>query len=576
MKNLKTVALKLFLVVFIFLLVGCSVAAPVSTPISEFSSNLTPTQSSTQPSTMTFKANISLSEEIGDPPVSNSIKTIELKFSEPLDPSTASENVALFILDGAGKAIEQPIYIRIDPDKPDLLLINTNPVLEFPEGQEFQLVIGTALKAASGHSMEKEYSGYFATNSTFSLTNAAKENIPRTQIVVISDIHLGIDDRFAEINKNRQPLVDFLTALKNSPEVKELVIAGDLIDTWFLPMDYEIPQPESTFVDQIAANNQMIVDAVNAIIQADEIKVTYVPGNHDITVTEADIDRIFPGINQARDSVQGLGEYVSGVNSEIVIEHGHKYNFFVAPDPISNRDITNNGTSILPPGYFFTRIATSSVVEGRPLTGNTFPEITVDKEDVSQYQTYLYFMIWKAILSDFPVSESFSDQVIKTNIDGFTQTYAINDLIPQVDPTTGKLDSVLFKGIAETWDARQTANGVQAKLSVEEAIAGAASVGETDIQAKLQYFDLDASKRIVVFGHTHAARIIPFSNLIGQKTIYVNSGTWVDLSRGYPGMTFVVITENTSESALTFVNLYQYTGASRVTQWEDAQAIIAR
>ena len=59
---------------------------------------------------------------------------------------------------------------------------------------------------------------------------------------------------------------------------------------------------------------------------------------------------------------------------EIVIEHKHRYNFSVAPDPISNRSITPSD-SILPPRIFFSRIAVNSIIEGHPKAGDILSEI---------------------------------------------------------------------------------------------------------------------------------------------------------------------------------------------------------
>lgn len=531
---------------------------------------------SSQTGSLQVHALIAMSEDPENLPVLDSVTTINLKFSEAIDPASTRGNVQLFRIDGTGAAIEEPIYLRMDSDQPGLLVLNRKPVNRFPEGEAYKLVVKSGVKSLTGAVLDKDFIRYFATNTSFNLAKAPSANPRRTQIVVISDIHLGIDDRIAEINHNRKPLADFILGLKAMPTVRELVIAGDLIDTWFLPMDYTMPEPESRFADLIAGNNRIIVDAINSVIAEGAIKVTYVPGNHDITVTEADISRIFPGINQARDAVQGLGEYITGDQSEIVIEHGHKYNFFVAPDPISNRAITKNTTSILPPGYFFTRIATSSVIQGKSASGNTFPAVTFDRNDSSQYLTYLYYMTWKSILATLPVRESFSDKVITTNLDGFTEKYSVNDLLPRVDPASGKLDMVLYKGIVDTWDARQEANGVKVKVPVAKAITDAADSRITDIQSKLQYFDLDAGKRIVVFGHTHDARVVPYANLAGKKTIYANSGTWIDHPLGYPGMTFVVITEPAPDSALSVVNVYQYLGGTDVSQWGEGQAIMNR
>jgi len=558
MKNKKLIIV-ISLLLFIFMLPACS---PLQTSSVKNAATV-----------MTVESNISMSDNSGNPPVNDSVQTVTFTFSEPLDPKTISGTVKLYQMDSGGIAVNQQCIAKINPDNPKLLDINTENVEKFAEGKEYKIVLSNGLKSTTGLTLGKDFTGYFATNYMLNLAGNTALNNTRSQIVVISDIHLGVSDAFAETQKNRAALVNLLTQIKNSPNVAELVIAGDLLDGWFVPMDYVLPDSQSTFFDSVAANNQPIIDAVNAIITAGQIKVTYVPGNHDLLLTKADLQRILPGINQARDDVQGLGTYITGKNSEIVIEHGHRYNFFCAPDQISNRDITNNNSSILPPGYFFTRIATSSVVEGHPSSTNTFPDVTADKNNASQFGYYLYYETWKGILTTLPVTESFSDKAIKTNIDGYKQDIAINDLLPQQNPKGGLIDVNLYKGVQDTWDKRQTLNGVKVKIPVDIAITQASTFSFTDAQAKAQYFDVDASKRIVVFGHTHGACVLPGTNLEEQKTIYANSGTWIDNAQGYPTMTFVVITPPQSGSAVEIVNLYKYSLDDTITQWGNAQAI---
>jgi hypothetical protein len=276
--------------------------------------------------------------EAGDPAVNNSVQNITFTFSEPLDIKTITGAVRLYKIDSAGNPNEEPCVVKIDPGDPALLQVNNKEAGKFSEGEEYKITISRQLKAQTGQTLEKEYIGYFATNHTFIPGGNPDLNNARSQIVIISDLHMGLDDSFSEFSQNRPALVEFLNQIRNSPNVKELVIAGDLVDEWFLPMDYIMPESESALVDAIVANNKTVFDVFNGIIGDGNIKVTYVPGNHDILTTEADIQRILPGINQARDNVQGLGTYVTGVQSEIAIEHGHRYNFFCAPDPISNRD----------------------------------------------------------------------------------------------------------------------------------------------------------------------------------------------------------------------------------------------
>lgn len=518
------------------------------------------------------KSNVELSENIANPPVNNSVEVVQLTFSEALDKATVQGSVKLFRIDAKGTASEVPCYLRTDYYNPAILSINTKPVQKFADGVEYKIEVNGNLKSKSGATMGGGSSLYFATNVEPAFSGSKKE-VKRNKIVVISDIHLGMDSKFAEINKNFPNLVDLVTKVGNSPDVKELVIGGDLMDQWFIPMNYKTPADEAAFVDAIAANNKPFVDAIVAIIKEGKIKVTYAPGNHDLTVKDSDIARVFPGINQARGSVQGLGEYVTGDKNSIVIEHGHKYNFFCAPDQISIRKTTKNTTSIMPPGYFFTRIATSSIVEGKPKTENSFPLYNVDKNDPEQLLLNYYYMTWKGILETLPVKEKFAEKVIVTNIDGMNDTYAMSDVIPQFNAKTGKFSVNVYDGLVTSWEKRQEMNGVKVKNSAAEAILGANDDDLTDFQAKLQYFDADPSKRIVIFGHTHKAKVVPFENLKGQKTIYANSGTWIDHSLNYPNSTFVVVTEGGNDSPLTFVNLYQYTGNGSVTQWGTAQAI---
>ena len=524
---------------------------------------------------MTVKPNISVSDQITSPAVNDSITAITLDFSEELDSGTVSDNVKLYKLNSDGSLNEEACTVNVDSGNSKLVTISKSAAGEFAPGEEYKIEVGSNIQSKSGVKLEKEYIGYFTANYKLSLSGNPELNSTRSQIIVISDIHLGIDDRFAESANNKEALADFLNQVKSSPNVKELVIAGDLLDGWFLPMDYVMPESAASFWDAVAKNNQVVVDAINAIIHAGDIKVTYVSGNHDLLLTQADAERIFPGINQARDEQQGLGSYITGTKSEIVIEHGHKYNIFVAPDPISNRDITNNNTSILPPGYFYTRIATSSIMEGYPKSSDVFPVVTApDKSDAGQYSYYIYYLTWKGALSSLPVNEKFSDKVIKTNIDGFTKDYSINDLIPYQDSNTGTIDVNLYKDIYNNWEQRQRINGVKTLISADEALAKAADDSFTDYQSKMQYFDLDASKRIVVFGHSHLEQLLTYTNLNGENCIYANSGTWIDKAKGTSTtMNFVVITQPQSGSATELVNVYKYSADKNITQLEKPQAI---
>lgn len=386
-------------------------------------------------------------------------------------------------------------------------------------------------------------------------------SMERNLIVVISDIHLGADPAYAECTKNLTALEEFLTQIRVSSNVKELVIAGDLLDQWYIPAHINTYQgkDQADFVKRIAAANKGVIDAFKRIIRDERILVTYVPGNHDLTITEANVDLILPGINQKRDKELGLGTYSPQGYPKIAIEHGHRYNFFCAPDPFSNQDIAPG--SILPPGYFFTRIAALSVSQKYPPAGDILPVITPNVSgQESQNLLFAYWKLWEWTLNTFYITNKFNEKIIVTNIDGLTGTYAVNDLLPYQTTPGGFIDVDLYKGIQDTWTQRQAHNNVAVPIPAMHAISKSALASETDDQAVIQYFQNPKSNvRIVVFGHSHVPTIQSSLDHLGQKSIYVNAGTWIDVNPHGKTMDFVVITPQVDDCcSKTHVRLYNF------------------
>lgn len=380
-------------------------------------------------------------------------------------------------------------------------------------------------------------------------------------IVVISDLHLGANIEYAEINNNLKPLENLLNIIRTSANVKELVIAGDLLDEWFIPANVDTynGKDQADFVQRIAITNKKVIDAFNNIIQDGKILVTYVPGNHDLTITAKNVDLILPGINQARDNILGLGTYTPTSFPELAIEHGHRYNIFCAPDHFSNQDVAPG--TILPPGYFFTRIATTHVMQKLPAGKGVVTPITPNASgDESQVNLYKYWKLWEWALNLFTLENDFSKKMIVTNVNGFTDTFSINDLLPYQDEPNGEIKVNLYNRIQDTWAKRQELNQVEKLIDAGHALEFASSDPETDSQSNLQYFSNENSnKRVVVFGHSHVARIDAYKNHQGQKSIYANSGTWIDHNPKGPTTTFLVITPQSKKpSSETYIRLYNF------------------
>jgi UDP-2,3-diacylglucosamine pyrophosphatase LpxH len=513
------------------------------------------------------ETSIPFSNKMEDPSVIYSTEHIKLVFSEDLDMGTIKDGIKLYKVKSDGEEQAVDFKINVDKNSQSVLFINKSEAIS--EGEEYKITVSDKVKSVNGSFLKKEFDTYFAVDYSFNLDPEGIVDLDnqRTLIVCISDLHLGANDAYAELTANRDALVNFLEHIKNSPNVKELVIAGDLIDEWFIPMHLDTfnGKTQLDFTKAVASNNKPVFDAFNNIIKEGNVKVTYVPGNHDLLIDSEDIQSIMPGICETRD-VRGLGAHNPSDFPELVIEHGHRYNFYCAPD-YSNQSLTQTD-SILPPGYFFTRMATSSVIQGRPELNFTFPSVEKNDLGEDQFLYFLYWNVWKGLISDFPVEEGLNKKAINTGIDGFSDCYAIADVLPYQNAEDDYIDVNLYKGIIETWDERQSNNLVPVKIPTDEAVLKGAFASHLDEQSSVQFFNNpDSDKRIVIFGHSHEARLLTSFNEKGEKQVYVNSGTWIDKNKCT--MTFVVvIPPKCEDSAPAYANLYQYSPSGDIKKLE--------
>lgn len=375
----------------------------------------------------------------------------------------------------------------------------------------------------------------------------------RNKIVVVSDVHLGIDDRYTETLENRPFFIEFLRRLQSTADVRELVINGDFLDDWFLPVYYPVYTDIAQFYKDAIATNQTVFDELNNVIKSG-IKLVYIPGNHDMTLAADILQEAIPNLVQARDA-QGLGVYYTGDRNEIVIEHGHRYDVFSAPDTVTNAELCGNDDTIFPAGYFYARYAATWVLEGKPQVEKDLPVITnvPDKSDADQYGAYMYYMILKTVSERMTPNEGLEEKIFDMRIAGFDDAYTYLDFYPaqQADGTISA--PVLFKNIQRTWAERQTINKVKFQNSFLEAVAGTLDWAYFAQQARVQYLDdPNENAEVVVFGHTH----VPSYYAMDNGKYYINEGTWIDHNADHPEATrtFAVIT--TGEK--TAVGLYKY------------------
>lgn len=400
----------------------------------------------------------------------------------------------------------------------------------------------------------------------------------RNKIVVISDLHLGSDLSYSECVQHLPRLTEFLNNIRYSKTVKELVIAGDMLDEWYVPSRNDTYQGKTQldFIKKIAETNKCVIDVLNGILDDGVIKVNYAPGNHDLAVEKACVAAILPKLFQARDENKlGLGTYTPTDFPQLAVEHGHRYDFFCAPDPESDQNKATG--SILPPGYFFTRIAVNSITNP-PAAGEAtpVPNVTLNSTDAEQISNFTYYKSWQAVLTGLiPVKDKFDDKMILTNVNNLKGSYSINDVLPH-NNLDGTISMNLFNGSCnqQAWEKRLTDNNVPVMTKVNEAIVGSLKTSFLDEQSYVQYFQNKASKvRIVVFGHTHIPMLKSYVNTTGQECIYANSGTWVDkkikkgeqVNQDVENMDFIVIAPHADDSKMTKVERFKFRNGKHVS-----------
>ena len=380
----------------------------------------------------------------------------------------------------------------------------------------------------------------------------------RTKIVVLSDIHLGVDDAYAEIVENKPYLIEFLNRIATTTDIREVVLNGDVLDEWYLPLSY-VETDRDAFYRKVIDNNAEVIKAFGQIMDSG-IKVVYVVGNHDMSVEGAFIEKVIEGISVCSDRL-GLGLYRTGDCNEIAIEHGHRYDVFSAPDTITNAHFVA-GDTMFPPGYFYARYAADWVIKNKPSFRAELPEITTVPDratDPDQFAAYAYYKVLATEFNRITLGNAFDEKLFDIRIDGYDDTYSVQDMFPVLNEKGEISAQVLYPNYQRTWEARQAANGVKVQASFAEATLGSLSSTYLESQARAQ-FALDkpeSDTSVVLFGHSH----IPELHAYGNGRFYANTGTWIDHNTNFQdtdgsplSRTFAVITTNDTD----IVELYQY------------------
>ena len=331
----------------------------------------------------------------------------------------------------------------------------------------------------------------------------------RRKVVFISDIHLSADASTSWMSEHIGPLANYLHALKARHDVSELVILGDLLDDWMVPIE----DAPTSFAEILGADhNQPVVTALQEICENSSIKVTYVTGNHDLLSFETEakllIEKTFRDIVINSDD-PGLGAYT--LDDVLWAEHGHRYSLFNSPDVWSHEE------SHLPLGYFITRlVASQSQAEGTIYTSPDIIEQFVTPHlkglpQSAERQDLLIAAIFNAIA--LWAGKGPDDLFVMAEKDGFIS-----------DPTVADITG-LYDAIMSAWPDRQ--NIVQPDMALLNELGYMINSANLLFNMPNNIKDhYPFTPRIVLFGHTHKPLL--WQRFGWPSRIYANTGTWID------------------------------------------------
>jgi UDP-2,3-diacylglucosamine pyrophosphatase LpxH len=434
-----------------------------------------------------------------------------------------------------------------------------------------------------------------------SLRNSKSD--PRTKRIFVSDLHMGehrtlYPSRGYPYGWLGEKRADMFTrfldtqVIAKHETVKEVVFLGDIMDGWTLKTDLS-PVPIDT-IDKpglfhgIAFQNKINKKIIEKLIELKSYDITlkYVPGNHDMLLTEDILKNIIPNVEYISDKnlkgkpMTGLGTYTSD-DSIIAAEHGHRYGIFNAPNPVSSPP------HVLPYGYYITRFNADKLnKENKPLKDKQFSrDLLIDMLHklglVNDHKLKTYFDIHDKVKNEDEILKLFQQQLssggpdvnkcwpeflpcakTKTiNVDPCKDTIAwivgitiiyltlmqkmnFHVKMDYTDKYPSQIDWDYIKrnnvDLCNTWEKIAGIANVNPEIvNPIVAIFSDATSHLSGIAAQ-QFSLIDKPEknapRIIIFGHTHEPVITNRAGLKPvnkdphrpSKYIYANCGSWID------------------------------------------------
>jgi UDP-2,3-diacylglucosamine pyrophosphatase LpxH len=322
--------------------------------------------------------------------------------------------------------------------------------------------------------------------------------MPASRVAILSDIHIGNNAPTCWYQKKIH--APYLEAALNwiagrAGSFQEVILLGDLVDTWTYPPG--VPPP--SMAEIIEANPEILgKGGALAKVVAAVPKVSFLLGNHDGTLTSADIETLRDQVGPI-ELVDPIYTLAGSTGKKTVFSHGHHWTMFNAPDPESPWDT-------LPVGHFVTRAFSYKMARELPHERNVAELKNMGYPDGFEILPFLRAF-----------GENMNSQLGPLLLD-----YAADSAKMPKDTNI-----VLPGGQGSTTieEAKEKYGNLFARWEQEEGLANAIRAAMADGSGEYlawaaQRLAIQQSADLVVFGHTHT----PVGGLLVSPVDYFNGG----------------------------------------------------
>ena len=306
--------------------------------------------------------------------------------------------------------------------------------------------------------------------------------------IFVSDIHMSLGGHPYDwlSSAEAQAFEQFLDYVAKDGTIDELVLVGDMADDWIYPLDVQPPSYAA-----IAAAHPGIITRLVAASQGKP--VTYLVGNHDITITKNSIPNFGNGTGQ-----HVIFQWSYDVDG-LWAEHGNQYVVWNALDPKNK----------LPIGHYISRLqATVDNGVGHPAR-------------------------WQEAISDIlhNIDATIENPYVNIVLDYFVARLGIDEdttiVTTEGDTITIRDVRNLYADLSERWKkGDHDFPGLVDQFLMEE--------GPDGLRDIARFTAARRKKKVVIFGHTHEWKIEkvytwddgPRGPENIHEAIYANCGAW--------------------------------------------------